>query len=187
MNKLTIEEAERRHPDLIEGQVWRNHDFKYKYLCKIHGTYSQSFNGHDSGRGCRKCGILKFSGGRKTAKGLSRTPEYATVYNHFSNIFKPNSTMHKNYRGMPFFDAWNPNKGGSQLAGAEWIIKNLGKKPEGTSLHIIEHEKGFVPGNLEWTHPKKQSSQQMFKIIANLKHHIKELELEIRLLKAEAL
>jgi len=78
---------------------------------------------------------------------------------------------------MPFFDAWNPDKGGSFDAGAQWIIENIGKRPEGCSLHIVEHEKGFVPGNLEWAHPQKQSAQKMFKIIADQRH-------EIRLLRA---
>jgi hypothetical protein len=60
----------------------------------------------------------------------------------------------------------------------------LGTRPKGSTLHIIEHEKGFVPGNLEWAHPRKQNNQQMFKIIAQQRHRIKQLEAEIALLKA---
>ena len=80
---------------------------------------------------------------------------------------------------MPFYDGWNPDKGGSILSGMDWVIENLGKKPKGCSLHIVEHEKGFVPGNLEWTYPQKQSTYRMFQIIAKLKHRIKELERQL--------
>lgn len=112
--------------------------------------------------------------------------EYATVAGHYHRIFNPKSPQHSSYKGMSFFDGWNPKKGGSYQAGADWIITNLGKRPENTSLHIVDHLKGFVPGNLEWTHPKKQTAEQMFKIIARLRHEIKEkdqriCELEARL------
>ena len=173
MGKLfTIQEVEKRHLDMVKGQVWKGSMKKYKYICGEHGVYEQSYRGHSQGQKCFKCAYNK----HRTANGLSHDPEYMTVKSHFTFIFNPNHKGHKNYKGMPFFDNWNPNKGGSWLAGMSWIIKNLGKKPKGASLHIIEQEKGFIPGNLEWTHPKKQVASQMFKIIAGLKHRIKDLE-----------
>jgi hypothetical protein len=77
---------------------------------------------------------------------------------------------------MPFFDAWNPAEGGSFDAAEDWIIKNLGRRPEKSSLHIVDHALGFVPGNIEWTHPRNQISQQMHKIIADQRNKIKKLE-----------
>lgn len=103
-------------------------------------------------------------------------PEHDSVKSHYYRIFHSKSKDYKYYRGMPFFDGWNPKKGGSTKAGADWIIKNLGKRPKGSQIHIIEHEKGFVPGNIEWTHPTKQSHQQMFKIIAQLRNRLKKCE-----------
>jgi hypothetical protein len=91
----------------------------------------------------------------------------------------------RNYEGMPFCDGWDPNKGGSFRTGGEWVIANLGKRPEGCSLHIVDHAKGFVPDNLEWTHPVKQTAEQMFKIIARQKHRMRELEVENQKLQAE--
>ena|ERR1700676_1805723 len=105
--------------------------------------------------------------------------EYIAVSSHHYSIFKSKQLSQKNYKGMVFFDSWNPDKGGSFQAGAEWIISNLGKRPEDTSLHIIDHSLGFVPGNLEWTHPRKQTNQQMFKIIAQQHHEIKSLKEQI--------
>jgi hypothetical protein len=110
--------------------------------------------------------------------------ERATVNSHWHYIFNPETRAYKNYRGMPFFDSWNPNKGGSYQSGADWIIKNLGRRPEGTTMHIVDHALGFVPGNLEWTFPQKQASGKMFKIIADQRHEIKTLKERIKELEA---
>jgi len=109
--------------------------------------------------------------------------ELQSVRFHHRAIFNPKDKSHKNYIGMPFFDLWNPDKGGSFKAGEKWIVENLGKRPEGSTLHVVAHEKGFTPDNLEWAHPRKQVHQQMHKIIAQQKHRIKELEEQIEILK----
>lgn len=116
----------------------------------------------------------------KAKKYWAEHPELVSTYNHYKLIFKTHHLSHKNYKGMPFFDEWNPKKGGSLKAGADWIVKNIGKRPRGATLHIIEHSEGFVPGNLEWTYPRKQNNQQMFKIIAQQRNRIKKLEARIK-------
>lgn len=110
--------------------------------------------------------------------------EHTSVRTHYNNIFNPKAKSHKNYIGMPFCDEWNPAKGGSFKAGAAWIIEHLGKRPKGSTLHVIDHAVGFMPNNLEWTHPRKQNNQQMYKIIAQQRHRIKELEKQIKILRA---
>ena len=84
---------------------------------------------------------------------------------------------------MPFCSDWNPREGGSFEAGEKWIIENIGKRPVGSTLNIIDHAIGFVPGNLEWAYPKGQSRNQMCLIIARQKHIIKELTSEIEELR----
>jgi hypothetical protein len=69
---------------------------------------------------------------------------------------------------MPFYDEWNPDKGGSYQAGADWIIANIGKRPEGCTIDVIKHELGFVPGNLRWAPPKGQAANKMYKRLADL-------------------
>lgn len=107
---------------------------------------------------------------------MRRSPENITVRKHFELICRYKKP---NYKDMPFFDSWNYDKGGSSLDGAIWIRENLGLRPKGASLHIIDHAKGFVPGNLEWAYPRKQANQQMFKIIAQQRHEIKELKRQL--------
>jgi hypothetical protein len=115
----------------------------------------------------------------------SERKEESSVRSHHRMIFGTNKTPpRKNNEGMPFCDAWNPKKGGSYRAGGDWIIANLGRKPEGCTLHIVEHEKGFVPGNLVWTDPVKQNAEQMFKIIARLRREVKILQEQNDNLKA---
>ena len=185
-NKLTIQEVEQRYPDMVKGQTWKGAISKYKFYCTKHGEYLQMFSNHNAGHRCLKCARSKASKNRyKSAEGLSGTPEYVTVHRHFNAIFNPKGTGYQHYKNVPFFDEWNPHKGGSLLIGIKWIIKNLGRRPKNCSMHIINHEKGFAPGNLEWTYPRKQNAQQMFKIIADLKHRIRELEAELMLYKKE--
>lgn len=115
-------------------------------------------------------------------KDYKNRPEFYSVRQHYYFI-KNRGKSRITYQGMKFHDAWCPEKGGSYQSGADWIIANLGKRPKGTTLHIIDHEKGFVPGNLEWTGRKKQTNQQAAKIIAQLKHRIRELEEENTILR----
>lgn len=100
----------------------------------------------------------------KKCPKFSRKPEYSTVISHIYYI----NNEHSSYKGMPCYDEWNPKKGGSYEAGYNWIVENLGKRPKGRTLDIIKHEKGFVPGNLRWAPPKRQTTNKMFKRIADL-------------------
>jgi len=208
-NSLTIEEAERRYPDMVRGQTWRGIKAKYNYECPTHGGYPQFFTNHVRGAGCPKCAvklrvfkpILCAICGEETTRTNTKQKwcskcaqngnvisakkyreahiEELTVQRHYQSIFNPKCLTHRNYKGMPFFDGWNPDKGGSIKAGGRWIIDNLGRRPEGSSLHVIHHDIGFMPGNLEWTTPKKQINQQMFKIIAQQRHEIKMLKRQL--------
>jgi len=113
--------------------------------------------------------------------------EEISVRNHHLWIFGTKKTPPlKRCEGSPFEDAWNPSKGGSFRAGGDWIKANLVRPSGKVSLHIVDHAKGFVPGNLEWTHPVKQNAEQMFKIIARQRHQISRLEKRITELLRDA-
>ena len=113
------------------------------------------------------------------AKDNKNLPEYVTVTGHHRLIFNSKCQQHKNYKGMPFFNDWNPNKGGAYWKGAKWIIENLGKKPGPEwSIDIIEHKKGFVPGNLRWAKRFVQNYNKRHKLLG--KFTIEQLRVEAK-------
>jgi len=83
---------------------------------------------------------------------------------------------------MPFFNAWNPLKGGEIWKGAQWILDNLGRKPgKGWSLDVIKHNKGFIPGNLRWVpRGNSQRRNQIHKNIFNVPDKIFAVEAKRR-------
>ncbi|MGH2508387.1 MAG: hypothetical protein ACRDHZ_13460 [Ktedonobacteraceae bacterium] len=90
---------------------------------------------------------------------MRKYPERNTVRCHHRLIFQ---LRRPTYAGMPFFDNWNPDKGGSFNAGAQWIIENLGHRPAGNyQLHIVDRRAGFTPGNLEWVPREKHRQSEM--------------------------
>src|ERR1700688_531057 len=106
---------------------------------------------------------LKFISGFSSENGKLR-PEYRSVYHHYKYTFDSKTSGHKYYKGMPFYDEWNPKKGGVIWLGVKWIIENLGKRPNPKwSLDIIKHELGFVPGNLRWARKHTQTMNQRHK------------------------
>lgn len=63
---------------------------------------------------------------------------------------------------MPFFEAWNPDTGGSFKVGAAWIIENIGPRPaEPYELHIINRRLGFMPGNLAWVPQDRHQQEEL--------------------------
>jgi hypothetical protein len=160
---------------------------------------------------CRAC-LARIAEGRRRAAGIlpepkkgafdsmfaldgKQRPEYRTVWAHWRAIFYPrNETQARTYSGMPFPDAWNPNKGGSFRVGMFGVIADIGERAKwaqehgvpdkSASLHIVDHAKGFVPGNLAWATKGVQNAEQMFKIIAKLRHENSQLKEENRRLHA---
>ena len=90
---------------------------------------------------------------------------------------------------MPIHPAWNPQKGGSFRQAEIDLLKEIGERPgKGWSLHVMDHSKGLVPGNLCWAGFADQTHEQVRKIAARQRHEIKKLkgqvaELEWRLRK----
>jgi hypothetical protein len=53
--RLTIEEAEARHSDMVKGQTWRGAHSIYRFRCSTHGEYTQIYDGHNRGARCPLC------------------------------------------------------------------------------------------------------------------------------------
>lgn len=97
-------------------------------------------------------------------------PEYATVRNHWKNIFDSNDSRHRSYKNIKFYDGWNPDKGGSFIAGMDWIIKNIGPKiNRHYELHVIKSKKypyGFFgPGGVVWRNKMDRHDQDLLDLI----------------------
>lgn len=136
---------------------------------------------------CSVCAAIawKVSSSEWAARNSRENIEYNTVKRHHYMIFRCENPRYKGYKGMPFFDGWDPEKGGSFEIGANWIKENLGCRPEGKiSLDIVHHEIGFMPGNLRWSEQKGQLSNQMRKVITRLKHENDLLKKENEYLKS---
>jgi len=103
---------------------------------------------------------------RNRAKNVARSkqwnrqhPEYGAVTSHFRVICR---TKNPNYFGIPFFDAWNPDREGSIKTGEQWILNNLGPRPSSThQLHIVDRKLGFVPNNLQWVPRERHKQEEM--------------------------
>jgi len=92
--------------------------------------------------------------------------EYKSVADHWYAVYMSRDKKKVTYKGMPFFDEWNPKTGSSFTAGAQWIIDNLGRRPDKTyHLHIVDRAVGFVPGNLQWV---SRSRHKQSELIARL-------------------
>lgn len=65
--RLTIQEAERRCPDMVKGQAWVGVRGIYRFLCTQHGEYAHRFSHHVDGHGCRDCADEKVSASRQEA------------------------------------------------------------------------------------------------------------------------
>ena len=103
--------------------------------------------------------------GYSSAGGGKTRPEYRTMQNHYHRIAHPNNQKSwQVYAGMPFHPEWDPREGGALWKGAKWIIDTLGERPSPKwTLDIVEHGKGFVPGNLRWALHRTQTENQRHK------------------------
>jgi len=119
---------------------------------------------------------------RKKKKEIwSSTPEYSTITTHLQSIKTAYKAKNATYAKMPFFASWDPQQGGRPIAGAQWIVENLGHKPsKDHELHIIDRHLGFVPENLAWVPREDHKREELLTklLIENqqLKTRIAELE-----------
>jgi hypothetical protein len=96
-------------------------------------------------------------------------PAYLKVYTSVLNHRRYIKNGDGSYKGMPFHKAWGKRP---FLAPAQ-IIKDIGAASnKNFSLDVIDHVKGFVPGNLQWSEPKGQSFNKMAKKVSRLRKQL---------------
>jgi len=68
---------------------------------------------------------IKIKDQKRHKSRYAKHPVYQSVYGHHYKIFSSRRQSDHNYRGMPFCEEWNPDRGGRYEAGEQWIIENL--------------------------------------------------------------
>ncbi len=92
-----------------------------------------------------------FSGRRK------RHELYATWANMCQRCTNTNHPSYKNYggRGIKFFDTWKLFE-----VFLEYVLNELGPKPDGMTLDRKDNSKDYIPGNLRWASRVVQNSNR---------------------------
>jgi hypothetical protein len=83
-----------------------------------------------------------------------------TVVGARQRCLNPNNAAYSNYggRGITF-------EFPSVRSAAEWVLDNLGTKPEGNySLDRVDNSRGYTPGNLRWaTRAEQNGNKRQYK------------------------
>lgn len=94
--------------------------------------------------------------------GQSQNYLYKTWKNHVYHIRSGTAgkIADRAYANMPIADRWNPAVVGdyAYLNFRIDVIHSIGERPDSFfTLDIIEHERGFMPGNIRWATKKEQA------------------------------
>lgn len=162
--KICIAEKCEKH--VYQSSLCRHH-YHIKHRKRINAAQRAWAKNHP--KNIRKHNRNQYIKNREKMNAHSRAwskahAERVSVISHHHAIFSPKNVRHANYKGMPFFDDWNPDMCGSFRAGAQWIINNIGRRPGSGKeyhLHIVDRKIGFVPGNLQWVPRERHQQEEM--------------------------
>jgi hypothetical protein len=110
---------------------------------------------------CRSCGCLAsdLSAKRLLVHGDNRVHKKHYLYIIRNGIVarccNPRRREYKDYggRGITLFDEWK----NSYIAFRDYILENLGERPENHQLDRIKNDRGYEPGNLRWATPSQNT------------------------------
>jgi hypothetical protein len=148
---------------IVNGQYRRN------ILCKCEcGTEKIIGLRHLTSGLTNSCGCLGKDNGKVTRykivhnDSIFKRTETNYLYNCWNAIkqrcYNTNHKSFYNYggRGILMFDEWVD----SYIKFKEWILLNIGSRPDGFSIDRIDNNKGYFPGNLRWADWETQNNNQ---------------------------
>lgn len=86
--------------------------------------------------------------------GLSLHPLYKTWRGMMQRCYTESHIGYPNYggRGIAVCDEWH-----DVTTFIDWIERNLGQRPAGCTLDRIDNDRGYEPGNLQWSTARDQT------------------------------
>lgn len=104
----------------------------------------------------QSCGCLRKEVSSKLHRthGQSRTPERIAWMNMKQRCYNPHKSGYSNYggRGIRVCKHW--------LNSFDNFLKDMGKRPEGTTLDRRDNDKGYSKSNCYWATPKEQANNR---------------------------
>ena len=132
----------------------RSKDGHVQWLCQCScgdvGTYLATRVKHNRVAGCQKCAHA-LTGSRVRTHGMRNTATYSSWISIKDRCTNPESKDFARYggKGITVCDQW--------LNSFEQFYKDMGEKPNGTSIDRINNDQGYSPKNCRWaTHSQQQ-------------------------------
>jgi len=147
----------------VEPKIHPNGNKSRMILCKCQCGEERIVNLYDLRNGSSKsCGCFMreiVSKNKKKHGDRMKHSEYYYLHRTFNDIkqrcYNQNAQNYKYYggRGINMYEFWLDDY---ELF-KDWILKNIGNRPEGYSIDRIDFNGNYEPGNLRWADKKLQA------------------------------
>jgi hypothetical protein len=114
----------------------------------------------------KSCGCLWLKHGHCAGPRSNRSANaYNTYRSMLSRCFEPTNKKYADYggRGITVCTEWLGESGTEKFV--SYILANLGKRPKGMTLHRIDNEGNYRPGNVKWADASEQATYRRPKSI----------------------
>lgn len=137
------------------------------FRCDCGGTATISLEAFRSGRQ-KGCGCIRKETTRQRSLthghkvGYRSTPEIKAWQHAKGRCFNPKNPKFPIYggRGITMCEAW--------ASDASAFLRDMGPRPEGTTLDRIDANGNYEPGNCRWATPKEQASNRRMTLFAEI-------------------